>query len=77
MVSIFLASMARSSNNSGAGKTAQGQTFFQKHTLKVGDQTTNAANLTLRETIFPLFLVTILYFLWVRYLGCTPQVDVK
>ncbi|KAG5635959.1 hypothetical protein H0H81_009557 [Sphagnurus paluster] len=38
--------------------------FFKRHSLKVGDRITNAAGLTLRETIFPLFLVTILYFLW-------------
>jgi len=37
---------------------------FAKHSLKVGDRITNAAQLTLRETIYPLFLVTILYFLW-------------
>ena len=58
--------MAKSSNEKG-DKSAQKQTFFQKHTLKVGDGATDAANLTLRETIFPLFLVTILYFLWVRH----------
>jgi FHS family L-fucose permease-like MFS transporter len=56
--------MARSSNKSD-DRSTQNQTFFQRHTLKVGDQATDAANLTLRETIFPLFLVTILYFLWV------------
>ncbi|GLB45275.1 putative major facilitator superfamily protein [Lyophyllum shimeji] len=38
--------------------------FFKKHSLKVGDRITDAAGLTLRETLFPLFLVTILYFLW-------------
>ncbi|KAG6888096.1 hypothetical protein C0995_010701 [Termitomyces sp. Mi166 len=38
--------------------------FFRKHSLKVGDRITDAAGLTLRETLFPLFLVTILYFLW-------------
>ncbi|KAK1224228.1 hypothetical protein PQX77_012885 [Marasmius sp. AFHP31] len=37
---------------------------FARHSLKVGNRVTNAAELTLRETIFPLFLVTILYFLW-------------
>jgi FHS family L-fucose permease-like MFS transporter len=68
--------MARLTNDSDS-KAAQRQTFFEKHTLKVGDQTTDAANLTLRETIFPLFLVTILYFLWVRCLGFTsPQTNV-
>ncbi|KAJ7617042.1 major facilitator superfamily domain-containing protein [Roridomyces roridus] len=37
---------------------------FRAHSLRVGDRITNAAQLTLRETIWPLFLVTILYFLW-------------
>ncbi|CAK5283554.1 unnamed protein product [Mycena citricolor] len=37
---------------------------FQAHSLKVGNRLTNASNLTLRETLWPLFLVTILYFLW-------------
>ncbi|CAK5283487.1 unnamed protein product [Mycena citricolor] len=37
---------------------------FKVHSLKVGDRLTNASNLTLRETLWPLFLVTILYFLW-------------
>ena len=57
--------MARSGNDTHAQK----QTFFQKHSLKVGDETTDAANLTLKETIFPLFLVTILYFLWVTFIS--------
>ncbi|KIY52035.1 MFS general substrate transporter [Fistulina hepatica ATCC 64428] len=38
--------------------------FFQRHSLKVGNRITNAAELTVRQTLFPLFLVTILYFLW-------------
>ncbi|KAJ7088054.1 major facilitator superfamily domain-containing protein [Mycena belliarum] len=38
--------------------------FFRPHSLRVGDRITNASQLTLRETIWPLFLVTILYFLW-------------
>jgi MFS transporter, FHS family, L-fucose permease len=37
---------------------------FKPHSLRVGDRVTDAASLTLRETLFPLFLVTILYFLW-------------
>ncbi|KAF9267565.1 MFS general substrate transporter [Marasmius fiardii PR-910] len=37
---------------------------FARHSLKVGNRVTKAADLTLRETLFPLFLVTILYFLW-------------
>ncbi|KAJ7177146.1 major facilitator superfamily domain-containing protein [Mycena filopes] len=38
--------------------------LFRPHSLRVGDRITNASQLTLRETIWPLFLVTILYFLW-------------
>ncbi|KAF7304130.1 MFS domain-containing protein [Mycena indigotica] len=38
--------------------------LFKAHSLKVGDRVTDAAKLTLRETLWPLFLVTILYFLW-------------
>jgi FHS family L-fucose permease-like MFS transporter len=41
--------------------------LFRPHSLRVGDRITNASQLTLRETIWPLFLVTILYFLWVRF----------
>lgn len=40
------------------------QSLFRPHSLRVGDRITDAAQLTLRETIWPLFLVTILYFLW-------------
>jgi FHS family L-fucose permease-like MFS transporter len=39
---------------------------FKKRTLKVSDkERTNAAELTLRQSIYPLALVTILFFLWV------------
>ncbi|KAJ6506863.1 major facilitator superfamily domain-containing protein [Mycena sanguinolenta] len=38
--------------------------LFRAHSLRVGDRVTNASQLTLRETLWPLFLVTILYFLW-------------
>ncbi|KAJ8080781.1 hypothetical protein PM082_017616 [Marasmius tenuissimus] len=38
--------------------------YFARHSLKVGNRVTRASDLTLRETIFPLLLVTILYFLW-------------
>ncbi|KAJ6587272.1 major facilitator superfamily domain-containing protein [Mycena sp. CBHHK59/15] len=38
--------------------------LFRPHSLRVGDRITDAAQLTLRETLWPLFLVTILYFLW-------------
>lgn len=41
--------------------------FFKKPTLKVrDDKRTNAAELTLRQSIYPLCLVTILFFLWVH-----------
>lgn len=40
-------------------------TIFRKHSLKVSDKSrTRAAELTLRESIYPLCLVTILFFLW-------------
>jgi FHS family L-fucose permease-like MFS transporter len=32
------------------------------------DKRTRAAELTLRESIYPLMLVTVLFFLWVRLL---------
>lgn len=40
--------------------------FFKKPTLRTrDDKRTRAAELTLRESIYPLCLVTILFFLWV------------
>jgi len=40
--------------------------FFKKNTLRNrDDKRTRAAELTLRESIYPLCLVTILFFLWV------------
>ncbi|KAH8153025.1 uncharacterized protein LAJ45_02612 [Morchella importuna] len=39
--------------------------FFRKRSLRArDDQITNASNLTLRQSILPLCLVTILFFLW-------------
>lgn len=39
--------------------------FWQRRTLRVrGTQRTKAAELTLRESIFPIALVTTLFFLW-------------
>lgn len=39
--------------------------WWAKRRLKVqDDKTTKAAELTLRKSIFPIFLVTILFFLW-------------
>lgn len=40
--------------------------IFKKHSLRAGNSRTRAAELTLRESIYPLCLVTILFFLWVR-----------
>jgi len=41
--------------------------FFKKPTLRTrDDQRTSAAELTLRASILPLCLVTILFFLWVQ-----------
>lgn len=40
--------------------------IFKKNSLKTSDNVrTRAAELTLRESIYPLCLVTILFFLWV------------
>jgi len=39
--------------------------FFKKRSLKADDsRRTRAAELTLRESIFPICLVTVLFFLW-------------
>lgn len=39
--------------------------FMKRRSLRVrDDQTTKAAELTLRESLYPIFLVTILFFLW-------------
>ncbi|KAF0317922.1 glucose galactose transporter [Colletotrichum asianum] len=39
--------------------------FFKKRSLRQKDNVrTNAAELTLKESLFPIFLVTILFFLW-------------
>lgn len=40
--------------------------IFKKHSLRAGNSRTRAAELTLRESIYPLCLVTVLFFLWVR-----------
>ena len=40
--------------------------FLQKYSLKTrDDERTKAAELTLRQSLYPLALVTILFFLWV------------
>jgi hypothetical protein len=41
--------------------------IFKVRSLRYNDeQRTDAAKLTLRQSIYPLFLVTILFLLWVR-----------
>lgn len=41
------------------------RTFFKKRSLKVSDdRVTKAADLSLRESIWPIALVTVLFFLW-------------
>ena len=40
---------------------------FKKHSLRTPDnKRTKASELTLRQSLYPLCLVTILFFLWVR-----------
>lgn len=44
----------------------QKKSFFRKRTLRVrDDQVTRASQLTVKQSILPICLVTILYFLWV------------
>ena len=41
------------------------KTFWKRRSLRVRyDKTTRAAELTLRESVFPICLVTVLFFLW-------------
>ena len=41
--------------------------IFKRMNLKQGNTArTNASQLTLRQSIYPLCLVTVLFFLWVR-----------
>ncbi|ODA78065.1 hypothetical protein RJ55_06668 [Drechmeria coniospora] len=47
------------------GSPSRFRAFLQRHALKADDtRRTKAAELTLRESIFPITLVTILFFLW-------------
>ncbi|PQE28914.1 glucose galactose transporter protein [Rutstroemia sp. NJR-2017a BBW] len=41
-----------------------GSDFWKRRTLRVRDDRRNAAEITLRESIFPICLVTVLFFLW-------------
>jgi len=48
-----------------AGNTTARRGFLERTGLKVADgTTTRAAELTLRESLYPICLVTILFFLW-------------
>lgn len=48
--------------------------FFKRPTLRHrDDKRTRAAELTLRESIYPLMLVTVLFFLWVKYSTKHPK----
>lgn len=40
--------------------------ILKKQILKAKNEKTRAAELTLRQSIYPLALVTVLFFLWVR-----------
>ena len=42
---------------------------FKKHSLRTrDDKRTNASELTVKQSLYPLCLVTILFFLWVNHL---------
>jgi MFS transporter, FHS family, L-fucose permease len=42
-----------------------GKEFFKKRSLRVSDDhRTKAAELTLKESLYPIVLVTLLFFLW-------------
>lgn len=42
--------------------------LLQKYSLKTDDtKRTKAAELTLKQSLYPIILVTILFFLWVRF----------
>jgi FHS family L-fucose permease-like MFS transporter len=50
--------------------------IFKKNSLKISDkERTKAAELTLKESIYPLCLVTVLFFLWVSSLLATRAFD--
>lgn len=52
--------------------------WLKKNTLKNrDDQRTNASELTLRQSIYPIILVTILFFLWVRENSITQRASQK
>ena len=51
---------------------------FKRMSLKQGNQArTKAAELTLRQSIYPLCLVTVLFFLWVSALTSPRRLDRK
>lgn len=48
--------------------------IFRKHSLRAhDDQVTTASELSVRQSIFPIILVTSLYFLWVCLSESRPQ----
>lgn len=49
--------------------------IFKKQTLKTKNERTKAAELTLRQSIYPLMLVTVLFFLWVRIFLLASSVE--
>jgi MFS transporter, FHS family, L-fucose permease len=51
--------------------------FIKRHPLRTKDDVrTNAAELTLRQSIFPIVLVTVLFFLWgFSYGELVPSID--
>ncbi len=51
--------------------------FFKKRSLRHrDDQRTKAAELTLRQSIVPLMLVTILFFLWVSLIVTVARISI-
>lgn len=52
--------------------------FFRSRSLKVKDnKRTKAAELTLRESIYPIALVTVLFFLWGFSYGLLDTLNVS
>lgn len=51
--------------------------IFKRMSLKQGNTSrTNAAELTLRQSLYPLCLVTVLFFLWVITLATRSRIHV-
>ncbi len=57
--------MARRESDDSVGPKRK---WYEGRFLNAKDsEVTNASQITVRESLWPLFLVTILYFLWVSY----------